>query len=127
VAISTTNARVMVTVSREQDELLAALAEFQGRSKGSYLRELLDGAESMLRSLVPVLKLHAETVERQPVAVRDVVAKVLTGAYGTEAGDLLSSLEAIADRVEAERTTASGASEERTASPSPDTSSSMRS
>jgi len=100
-AISSTNHRVLVTLTREQNELLTDLARFQGRSKGSYLRELMDGAEPMFRALVPVLRVHAATIDGQPVAVRDVVSKVLTGAYGAEAAPLLDQLEAMADRIAA--------------------------
>lgn len=102
---------ITVRVTQEQDELLGVLARFQGRSKASYVRELLDGAEPMFRALVPVLKAHAATIEGQPVAVRDLVSRVLTGAYGDDASPLLDAMQDMAGRLEA--TEAAGA--ERTA------------
>lgn len=115
-AIKPENVRLMATISREQDDLLSELGEFQGRSKGSYLRELLDGAEPMLRALLPVLRLHAATIEGQPVAMRDLVARVMTGAFGDDGPDLLSHLEGIAERSEADHSERSERGPHRTAS-----------
>lgn len=105
-AIKASNHRVMVTLTRDQDELLTELGGFQSRSKGSYLRELVDGAEPMLRALLPLLRAHAATVQAQPGAIRDVVAQVLTGAFGGDP-DQLDFLRTLID-VEAQRSGAAG-------------------
>lgn len=121
-AISKGNHRVMVTITKDQDKLLGELARFQGRSKGSYIRELVDGAEPLLSALLPVLRVHAATIEGQPVAMRDLVAKVFSGAYSddTDQLDLVTQLAALQeDRAEGKspRPARSGAREERGVSP----------
>ena len=102
----------MVTITKQQNKLLDDLSELQGRSKGSYLAELLDGAEDVLRALLPVLRAHSATVKAQPEAVRDVVALTLSGVYGDEAPSLLDAIE----RAEQERTARTGGRTDRTSS-----------
>jgi hypothetical protein len=110
--------RLMVTISEQQSQLLAELGRLQGRSRASYLVELLNGAEPLLGALLPVLRAHAATVEGQPVAMRDVVAKVFSGAYGNDPDqlDLVTQLAEAQERAEA-RTARSGAREERAPAP----------
>jgi hypothetical protein len=85
--------RIFVAVTQEQDELLTALGALQGRSKASYLLELLEGAQPLLTALLPSLRAHLATIEGQPIAVRDAVAKVLTGVFGDEGPSLLDAIE----------------------------------
>ncbi len=85
--------RIFVAVTQEQDELLTALGALQGRSKASYLVELLEGAQPLLTALLPSLRAHLATIEGQPVALRDAVAKVLTGVYGDQGPNLLDAIE----------------------------------
>jgi hypothetical protein len=118
----TTNPRLMVTISPEQDRLLGELARFQGRAKSSYLRELLDGAEPLLGALLPVLRVHAATIEGQPVAMRDVVSRVFSGAFGDDPVqlDLVEAMVRLAEHdpeAGTARPAPSGAREERTAPP----------
>lgn len=123
----------MVTLTKEQDYLLGELAQLQGRTKSSYLRELVDGAESTWRAILPVMKLHAAAVGGQAFTMREVVLKVLSGAYGfgDETRPVLSALMGNAFRIDevprdelvnaargAGGTAAS--SEDRTAPPPPD-------
>jgi hypothetical protein len=91
----------MVVISQEQEEVLEQLGRYQGRSKASYLRELLDEAMPIYRAILPMMKAHAATIEGQPVAVRDLVTKVLTGAYGDEGQPLFDALQDAAERMEA--------------------------
>jgi hypothetical protein len=111
----------MLTITPEQDQLLGELGRLQRRSKASYVVELLDGAESLLRALLPVLRAHLATVEGQPVALKDAVARVFAGAYGEDPAqlDLVHRLNDLLDEKEAARArpTRSGAREERAVLP----------
>lgn len=91
---------VMVRITAEQDRLLTELGRLQSRSKASFLRELLDGAEPLYSALERHMRAHTATIEGQPVAVRDAVASILTGAYGADSADLFASIEQIADKHE---------------------------
>ncbi len=113
----TTKSRIFVTVTDEQDELLDELSSLQGRSKASYLVELLEGAQPLLQALLPVLRAHRDTIESQPAAIRDTIARVLTGLdKGLEQIDLLQHL---ADKIgrEEPRSAPSGARAPRGSSP----------
>lgn len=60
-------------MTKEQHALLLELAELQGRSAASYLREMLDSATPLLRSILPAFRLAAEQMD----ATKEETAKVL--------------------------------------------------
>ena len=78
----TKQARLMVNITHEQDQLLAELGQMQGRSKASFLREMLDQTEPLFRSLLTVIKAHKAVEESHPITVKQVVAEALKMTYG---------------------------------------------
>jgi hypothetical protein len=105
--------RIFVAVTPEQDQLLSELGALQSRSKASYLLELLEGAQPLLTALLPSLRAHLATIEGQPIAVRDAVAKILTGVFGDEGPNLLDAIE----RADEARSAPSGARAHRVSDP----------
>ena len=83
--VSEKSHRISVTISDAQNDLLEKLGNFQGRSKGSYLRELLDGSEFVLQSVWPLLQLHAATLKGRPLSLREVFSTVITRAWMVDA------------------------------------------
>ena len=79
--VSDRSHRISVTISDAQNDLLEKLGDFQGRSKGSYLRELLDGSEFVLQSVLPLLELHAATLKGKPLSLREVFSAVITRSW----------------------------------------------
>ena len=113
----TPNPRLLVVVTPEQHELLADLAKLQGRSSASFLRELLDNATPILRSLRKTMRAHAVSIEGQTVALEEVVNRVISDAHGDDHNqlDLVELVNASARA--AERPAPSVAREERPAAP----------
>lgn len=79
--VSQKSHRISVTITDAQNDLLEKLGNFQGRSKGSYLRELLDGSEFVLQSVWPLLQLHAATLKDKPLSLREVFSMVITSSW----------------------------------------------
>ena len=89
------NPRVAVVVSTDQHQLLTELAALQGRSSASFLRELLDAAEPMLRAMLPVYRAAAAQVAMQPEALQMAIRDALADVDGKRAQlDLLKLLAA---------------------------------
>lgn len=114
---------VLVRLSPKQHQLMTELAARMGRSRASLINELVDGAEPFWEALLPSLRAHAATIEGSPVAVRDAVAKVLTGALGEDTLPILEAIQDHAERLEgsADRTAPTVRREDRTAPPSSNT------
>ena len=69
--------RVNVTITEEQHALLTELAELQGRSSASYLKEMLDAATPLLRDLVPALRLASREMASKRDEVEGAMAPVM--------------------------------------------------
>jgi len=117
----TSSPRINVTVTPEQHSMLLELAELQGRSASSFLREMLDGSMPMLRALLPIYRRAAQAAEIQPqalqAAIRDALAAVEAGREQLDFLGTLTAVEAHSanDRDGATVPAASGASEENDA------------
>lgn len=74
----TPSPRINVVVSVEQHQLLTELGQLQGRSLGSYLREMLDNTTPLLVAMLPVYRAAAQQAQMQPQllqkAIRDAQA-----------------------------------------------------
>ncbi len=81
----TPNPRLSVVVSQEQHELLTDLAGLENRSAASYVRQLLDGATPLLRSLRDVMSTITPQDGR---SVDKLVSEALTGAYADDPDQL---------------------------------------
>lgn len=111
--------RVNVTITDHQHALLMELGSLQGRSASSFLREMLDAATPMLDATLPIYRAAAEQAQMQPEALQSAITTVL-GQLDEKSDqlDLLRLLSTIVPTVandgegEAERTAASGASED---------------
>lgn len=80
--------RINVVVSDEQHQLLSELASLQERSAASYLRELLDMATPLYRSLLPILRASSDVQERVASVLSETLETALFDAVaGNPDGD----------------------------------------
>lgn len=79
--------RINVVVSQEQRDLLAELGAIQGRSAASYLRELLDMATPLYRSLMPVLRASQDVRDQVSAGIEQRVAELVQQALTGKTAD----------------------------------------
>jgi len=89
--------RLQVTLTEPQRVLLTELGEIQGRSAASYLRELLDGAEPLLRSLLVLLREKELQISRAVEEVTHGTSETLQNMFGSDPAqlDLVEHLAAV--------------------------------
>ena len=89
------NPRIGVVVTPHQHRLLVELAELQGRSAASFLREMLDAGTPMLEAMLPVYRAAQAQIAMQPEALQMAIREALAAVDGKRAQlDLLKLLAA---------------------------------
>ena len=84
----TTSPRINVVVSAEQHQLLTELGSLQERSAASYVRELVDMATPLYRSLLPILRASSDVQERVASVLSETLETALFDAVaGNPDGD----------------------------------------
>lgn len=69
--------RLCVAISDTQHRLLLDLANLQGRSAASFLREMLDAATPMLEAMLPVYRAAAKQAAMQPQELAEAIKGAL--------------------------------------------------